>query len=56
MSKIFRLYKEGTTTYEDWNNSPSFPYNSASRDTIEDPDGEHQPDMKLPQFRHHLLE
>lgn len=39
MSKIFRLYKEGTTTYEDWNNSPAFPYNSASRDTIEDPDG-----------------
>jgi len=39
MSKIFRLYKEGATTYEDWNNSPAFPYNSASRDTIEDPDG-----------------
>lgn len=39
MSKIFRLYKEGTSTYEDWNNSPSLPYNSASRDTIEDPDG-----------------
>lgn len=39
MSKIFRLYKEGTATYEDWNNSPAFPYNSASRDTIEDPDG-----------------
>ncbi len=39
MSKIFRLYKEGTSTYEDWNNSPTFPYNSASRDTIEDPDG-----------------
>ncbi len=39
MSKIFRLYKEGTSTYEDWNNSPSFPYNSSSRDTIEDPDG-----------------
>jgi hypothetical protein len=39
MSKIFRLYKEGTTTYQDWNNSPVFPYNSASRDTIEDPDG-----------------
>ena len=39
MSKVFRLYKEGTTTYEDWNNSPAFPYNSASRDTIEDPDG-----------------
>lgn len=39
MSKVFRLYKEGTTTYEDWNQSPAFPYNSASRDTIEDPDG-----------------
>lgn len=39
MSKIFRLYKEGTTTYEDWNNSPVFPYNTTSRDTIEDPDG-----------------
>lgn len=39
MSKIFRLYKEGSTTYEDWNNSPAFPYNSTSRDTIEDPDG-----------------
>ncbi len=39
MSKIFRLYKEGTETYEDWNNSPAFPYNSTSRDTIEDPDG-----------------
>lgn len=39
MSKIFRLYKEGSSTYEDWNNSPVFPYNSASRDTIEDPDG-----------------
>ncbi len=39
MSKIFRLYKEGASTYEDWNSSPAFPYNSASRDTIEDPDG-----------------
>lgn len=39
MSKIFRLYKEGTATYQDWNNSPTFPYNSASRDSIEDPDG-----------------
>lgn len=39
MSKVFRLYKEGTTTYEDWNQSPAFPYNSSSRDTIEDPDG-----------------
>lgn len=39
MSKIFRLYKEGASTYEDWNNSPTFPYNSTNRDTIEDPDG-----------------
>lgn len=39
MSKIFRLYKEGASTYQDWNNSPAFPYNSASRDSIEDPDG-----------------
>lgn len=39
MSKIFRLYKDGTSTYVDWNSSPAFPYNSASRDTIDDPDG-----------------
>ena len=39
MSKVFRLYKEGTTTYEDWNNSPSYPYNSTGRDSIEDPEG-----------------
>ena len=39
MSKIFRLYKEGASTYQDWNTSPAFPYNSASRETIEDPDG-----------------
>ncbi len=39
MSKIFRLYKEGTNTYQDWNNSTAFPYNSTNRDTIEDPDG-----------------
>lgn len=39
MSKIFRLYKGGASTYEDWNNSPAFPYNSANLDTIEDPDG-----------------
>lgn len=39
MSKIFRLYKEGTSIYEDWNNSPVFPYNSRSRQDIEDPDG-----------------
>ena len=28
MSKVFRLYKEGTETYQDWNESPAFPYNS----------------------------
>lgn len=39
MSKIFRLYRDGSNTYEDWNSSPAFPYNSASRDTIDDPDG-----------------
>ena len=39
MSKIFRLYKEGTDTYQDWNESPAFPYNSTALDTIEDPDG-----------------
>ena len=39
MSKVFRLYKEGTTTYQEWNENPAFPYNSNARDTIEDPDG-----------------
>ena len=39
MSKVFRLYREGTTTFQGWNESPAFPYNSNARDTIEDPDG-----------------
>lgn len=39
MSKVFRLYKEGTTTYQGWNENPAFPYNSNARETIEDPDG-----------------
>lgn len=39
MSKVFRLYKEGNTTYQGWNESPAFPYNSNARETIEDPDG-----------------
>lgn len=39
MSKIFRLHKNGSTTYTDWNGIPAFPYNQASRDTIDDPDG-----------------
>ncbi|MBR6196166.1 MAG: hypothetical protein IKQ72_01035 [Bacteroidaceae bacterium] len=39
MSKVFRLYSGGTNTYQGWNDSPTFPYNSNSRDTIDDPDG-----------------
>lgn len=39
MSKIFRLYKEGADTYQDWNESPAFPYTSNALDTIDDPDG-----------------
>ena len=39
MSKIFRLYKEGSDTYQDWNESPAFPYSSNALDTIDDPDG-----------------
>lgn len=39
MSKIFRLYKEGSSNFQGWNESPTFPYNSNARDTISDPDG-----------------
>lgn len=39
MSKIFRLYKEGASTYKGWNENPAFPYNSNARETIADPDG-----------------
>lgn len=39
MSKIFRLYKEGPSTYKGWNENPSFPYNTNARETIADPDG-----------------
>lgn len=38
MSKVFRL-GEGPNTYTDWNESPSFPYNSNNRRRIQDPDG-----------------
>lgn len=38
MSKIFRL-GEGSNTYTDWNESPSFPYTSTQRKKISDPDG-----------------
>ncbi len=39
MSHIFRLNTNGADTYIDWNSSPTFPYNSAARDNIQDPDG-----------------
>lgn len=39
MSKILRIYQGGNDTYQDWNESSQFPYNSTARDTIEDPDG-----------------
>ena len=39
MSKVFRLYREGTTTFQGRTENPAFPYNSNARDTIEDPDG-----------------
>lgn len=39
MSKIFRLYKGGSETYEDWNVSSSFPYDATARESIDDPDG-----------------
>lgn len=39
MSKIFRLYKEGASTYRGWNENPAFPYTSTARETIADPDG-----------------
>lgn len=38
MSKIFRL-GEGPSTYTDWTESPSFPYDSNARKKIQDPDG-----------------
>lgn len=39
MSKVFRLYKEGATTYRGWDEKPAFPYNDTARQSIEDPDG-----------------
>lgn len=39
MSKIFRLYPNGTNTYRDWQSTAQFPYNSTARDQIENPDG-----------------
>ncbi len=39
MSKVFRLYNGGTSTFEGWSDTAGFPYNSTARDTIDDPDG-----------------
>lgn len=39
MSKIFRLYNGGSSTFENWSDTAGFPYNSTARDTIDDPDG-----------------
>lgn len=40
MSKIFRLFKEGAETYEDWHESNAFPYNSTHLQEISDPEGD----------------
>lgn len=39
MSKIFRLYPNGTNTYRDWQSTAQFPYNATARDQIANPDG-----------------
>lgn len=39
MSKVFRLYMGGATTYVGWNENPAFPYDSTARATIQNPDG-----------------
>lgn len=39
MAKVFRLYTGGSNTIEGWGGSSVFPYNSANRNTIQDPDG-----------------
>ena len=39
MSKVFRLYSGGSSTFQGWSDTAGFPYNSTARDSIEDPDG-----------------
>lgn len=39
MSKIFRLYNGGNSTYQGWSDCGTFPYNSANREKIDNPDG-----------------
>ena len=38
MSKIFRIYKEGTETYQDWSVTNGYPYDATARDSIIDPE------------------
>ena len=40
MSKIFRLFTEGSETYQDWQASGAFPYNHSNRKNIQTSDGE----------------
>lgn len=40
MSKIFRLFTEGSDTYQDWQASGAFPYNHSNRKNIQTSDGE----------------
>lgn len=40
MSKVFRLFKEGAETFEDWHSSNAFPYNSTHLQEISDPEGD----------------
>lgn len=40
MSKVFRLFKEGAKTFEDWHSSKAFPYNPTHLQEISDPEGD----------------
>ena len=42
MAKVFRIYKGGNDTYEDWKESPNFPYNQTNRslENMVDPGGD----------------
>lgn len=39
MGKVFRLFKEGSNTYNDWNASADYPYDATNRESIIDPEG-----------------
>lgn len=39
MGKIFRIYKDGAETYQDWSDVTGYPYDSNARDSIADPEG-----------------